>query len=173
MNEQDMMQKLKSDPRAFKSVMQSADGRALLGMLSGGDTAALGRAAQQAADGQGQQGQNGHHAVDQRRVEVLHGHRRQVRQQHAQHQLDGLQLADLALAGQAQPRDQQQIQDDGAEKSSGHEHSPFYGQYAPMRESYTEAIGPRPFDIQNAEPEKGGTPGKSHTKRHVPALPAG
>lgn len=39
MNEQDMMQKLKSDPRALKSVMQSADGRALLGMLSGGDTA--------------------------------------------------------------------------------------------------------------------------------------
>ena len=31
--------------------MQSADGRALLGMLSGGDTAALGRAAQQAAAG--------------------------------------------------------------------------------------------------------------------------
>ena len=51
MNEQDMMQKLKSDPRALKSVMQSADGRALLGMLSGGDTAALGRAAQQAASG--------------------------------------------------------------------------------------------------------------------------
>lgn len=51
MNEQDMMQKLKSDPRAFKSVMQSADGRALLWMLSGGDTAALGRAAQQAASG--------------------------------------------------------------------------------------------------------------------------
>ena len=25
-----------------------------------------------------------------------------------------------------------------------------------MRESYTEATGPRPFDIQNAEPEKGG-----------------
>ena len=49
MNEQDMMQKLKSDPRALKSVMQSADGRALLGMLSGGDTAALG--AQQAASG--------------------------------------------------------------------------------------------------------------------------
>ena len=51
MNEQDMMQKLKSDPRVLKSVMQSADGRALLGMLSGGDTAALGRAAQQAAAG--------------------------------------------------------------------------------------------------------------------------
>ena len=51
MNEQDMMQKLKSDSRALKSVMQSADGRALLGMLSGGDTAALGRAAQQAASG--------------------------------------------------------------------------------------------------------------------------
>ena len=51
MNEQDMMQKLKSDPRALKSVMQSADGRALLGMLSGGDSAALGKAAQQAAMG--------------------------------------------------------------------------------------------------------------------------
>ena len=47
MNDQDMMQKLKSDPRALKSVMQSADGRA----LSAGDTAALGRAAQQAAAG--------------------------------------------------------------------------------------------------------------------------
>ena len=35
-----MMQKLKSDPRALKSVMQSSDGRALLGMLSGGDSAA-------------------------------------------------------------------------------------------------------------------------------------
>ena len=42
MNEQDMMQKLKCDPRALKSVMQSADGRTLLGMLSGGDSAALG-----------------------------------------------------------------------------------------------------------------------------------
>ena len=51
MNEQDMMQKLTSDQRALKSVMQSADGRALLGRLSGGDTAALGRAAQQAASG--------------------------------------------------------------------------------------------------------------------------
>ena len=90
--------------------------------------------------GQSQQRQDGNYSVDQRRVEVLHGHRRQVRQQHGQHQLNGLQLADLALAGQAQPRDQQQIQDDGAEKSSGHEHSPFYGQYAPMGESYTEAV---------------------------------
>ena len=59
MNEQDMMQKLKSDPRTLKSVMQSADGRTLLGMLSGGDSAALGHrtaqgqyaAAQQAAAG--------------------------------------------------------------------------------------------------------------------------
>lgn len=51
MNEQDMMQKLKSDPRTLKSVMQSADGRTLLGMLSGGDSAALGRAAQQVAAG--------------------------------------------------------------------------------------------------------------------------
>ena len=51
MNEQDMMQKLKSDPRTLKSVMQSADGRTLLGMLSGGDSAALGRAAQHAAAG--------------------------------------------------------------------------------------------------------------------------
>ena len=51
MNEQDMVKKLKNDPAALRSVMQSADGRALLGMLSGGDTAALGRAAQQAAAG--------------------------------------------------------------------------------------------------------------------------
>ena len=51
MNEQDIMNKLKSDPCALKSVMQSADGRALLGMLSGGDSAALGKAAQQAAMG--------------------------------------------------------------------------------------------------------------------------
>ena len=50
-NEQDMVKKLKNDPAALRSVMQSADGRALLGMLSGGDTAALGRAAQQAAAG--------------------------------------------------------------------------------------------------------------------------
>ena len=51
MNEQDMVKKLKNAPAALRSVMQSADGRALLGMLSGGDTAALGRAAQQAAAG--------------------------------------------------------------------------------------------------------------------------
>lgn len=51
MNEQDMVKKLKNDPAALRSVMQSTDGRALLGMLSGGDTAALGRAAQQAAAG--------------------------------------------------------------------------------------------------------------------------
>ena len=36
MNEQDMVKKLKNDPAALRSVMQSADGRALLGMLSGG-----------------------------------------------------------------------------------------------------------------------------------------
>ena len=51
MNEQDIMNKLKSDPRALKSVMQSQDGQMLLRMLSGGDSAALGRAAQQAASG--------------------------------------------------------------------------------------------------------------------------
>lgn len=51
MNEQDIMNKLKSDPRALKSVMQSQDGQTLLRMLSGGDSAALGRAAQQAASG--------------------------------------------------------------------------------------------------------------------------
>ena len=34
MNEQDMMKKLKNDPAALRSVMQSADGRALLKMLS-------------------------------------------------------------------------------------------------------------------------------------------
>lgn len=51
MNDQDIMNKLKSDPRALKSVMQSQDGQALLGMLSGGDTAALGQAARQAAVG--------------------------------------------------------------------------------------------------------------------------
>ena len=45
MNEQDIMNKLKSDPRALRSVMQSQDGQALLRMLSGGDSAALGKAA--------------------------------------------------------------------------------------------------------------------------------
>ena len=34
MNEQDIMNKLKSDPRALKSVMQSQDGQTLLRMLS-------------------------------------------------------------------------------------------------------------------------------------------
>ena len=33
MNEQDIVNKLKSDPRALKSVMQSQDGQALLRML--------------------------------------------------------------------------------------------------------------------------------------------
>ena len=42
MNEQDIMNKLKSDPRALKSVMQSQDGQTLLRMLSGGDSAAQG-----------------------------------------------------------------------------------------------------------------------------------
>ena len=51
MNEQDIMNKLKSDPRTLKSVMQSQDGQALLGLLSGGDSAALGQAARQAASG--------------------------------------------------------------------------------------------------------------------------
>ena len=37
MNEQDIVNKLKSDPRALKSVMQSQDGQALLQMLSGGN----------------------------------------------------------------------------------------------------------------------------------------
>ena len=44
MNEQDIVNKLKSDPRALKSVMQSQDGQALLQMLSGGNSAALGQA---------------------------------------------------------------------------------------------------------------------------------
>ena len=90
---------------------------------------------------QGQQRQDGNHPVDQRRIEILHGHRRQVRQQHGQHQLDGLQLADLALSRQTQAHDQQQIQNDGAEKSSGHRHSPFYRQYARGRENYTASSG--------------------------------
>lgn len=51
MNEQDVMQKLKSDPQGLKNVMHSTDGQALLGMLSGGDSAALGAAARQAAGG--------------------------------------------------------------------------------------------------------------------------
>ena len=51
MNEQDIVNKLKSDPRALKSVMQSQDGKALLNMLSGGNSAALGQAARQAASG--------------------------------------------------------------------------------------------------------------------------
>ena len=51
MNEQDIVNKLKSDPRALKSVMQSQDGQALLRMLSGGNSAALGQAARQAASG--------------------------------------------------------------------------------------------------------------------------
>ena len=49
MNDQDIVNKLKSDPRALKSVMQSQDGQALLRMLSGGNSAALGQAARQAA----------------------------------------------------------------------------------------------------------------------------
>ena len=49
MNEQDIVNKLKSDPRALKSVMQSQDGQALLRMLSGGNSAALGQAAQAAS----------------------------------------------------------------------------------------------------------------------------
>ena len=48
MNEQDIVNKLKSDPRALKSVMQSQDGQR---MLSGGNSAALGQAARQAASG--------------------------------------------------------------------------------------------------------------------------
>ena len=51
MNEQDIVNKLKSDPRALKSVMQSQDGQALLNMLSGGNSAALGQAARQAGAG--------------------------------------------------------------------------------------------------------------------------
>ena len=47
----DIVNKLKSDPRALKSVMQSQDGQALLNMLSGGNSAALGQAARQAASG--------------------------------------------------------------------------------------------------------------------------
>ena len=51
MNEQDIMNKLKNEHRALESVMQSRDGQALLSMLSGGDSAALGQAARQAASG--------------------------------------------------------------------------------------------------------------------------
>lgn len=51
MNEQDVMQKLKSDPQGLKAIMQSQDGRALLGLLSGGDSGALSSAAKQAASG--------------------------------------------------------------------------------------------------------------------------
>lgn len=51
MNEQDIVNKLKSDPHTLKSVMQSQDGQALLHMLSGGNSVALGQAARQAASG--------------------------------------------------------------------------------------------------------------------------
>lgn len=51
MNEQEIMNRLKSDPRALTSVMQSQDGQALLGMLSGGNGAALGQAVRNAAAG--------------------------------------------------------------------------------------------------------------------------
>lgn len=51
MNEQDVMQKLKSDPQGLKAIMQSQGGQALLGMLSGGDGNSLSSAAKQAASG--------------------------------------------------------------------------------------------------------------------------
>ena len=47
-----MIQHLKSDPAALRSLMESPDGQALLQMLSGGDQgASLQRAAQSAARG--------------------------------------------------------------------------------------------------------------------------
>ncbi len=51
MEERDIVNKLKSDPRALKNVMHSQDGQMLLNMLSGGDSAALSQAAKQAASG--------------------------------------------------------------------------------------------------------------------------
>ena len=47
-----MMQQLKADPAMLQSLMQSRDGQALLGMLSGGDQgASLQKAAQSSARG--------------------------------------------------------------------------------------------------------------------------
>ena len=68
--------------------------------------------------GQGDQRDDGNDAVEQRQGKVLHGYGGQVGDQQRQHQLDGLQFADLPLAAEAQARDQQQIENDRAEKGS-------------------------------------------------------
>lgn len=52
MDQKEMMERLKRDPAALQAVMQSQDGRTLLGMLSGGDGGrSLQQAVRQAAAG--------------------------------------------------------------------------------------------------------------------------
>ncbi len=52
MEQKELMERLKQNPAALQQVMQSADGQALLKMLSGNDGgSALSRAAMQAASG--------------------------------------------------------------------------------------------------------------------------
>ena len=109
----------------------------------------------------------GHHAVEQRQPEVLHGYRRQIGDQQRQHQLDGLQLTDLPLAAEPQTRDQQQVQDDGAEKRSCqaiHALSiGYFSQYAPAGRKY--AARSVCIDTQNV---KGGFGHRFRHKRHAP-----
>ena len=59
--------------------------------------------------GHGQQGQDGDHPGEQRDAEILHGHRRQVRDDQGEHQFRGLQLPHLALAHQPDPGDDEDV----------------------------------------------------------------
>ena len=73
-----------------------------------------------------QQGENGDDPHEQGDAEVLHGHGSQVRNEQGEHQLRGLQLADLPLSHEADAHDNQQIQNDRSNDRSNHRGlSPF------------------------------------------------
>lgn len=101
--------------------------------------------------GQGDQRDNGDHPVEQRQGEVLHGNGGQIGDQQRQHQLDGLQLADLPLAADAQSGDQQQIEDQGTEKRGGHGSTSFRScipkQYVPAAGKLCRGTAAQPLCI--------------------------
>ena len=68
----------------------------------------------------GQDGQDWNHTGEQRNPQILHGNRRQIRNQHCNDEFRRLHFPDLALAHQTNHQDQQQVQNDGSQQTYQH-----------------------------------------------------
>ena len=75
---------------------------------------------------QGQENQNRDDPGQQRDAEILHGHRGQIGDHHGQHQLTGLQFADLPLSHQPQADHNEKIENDRAAQCGDHVRRPLF-----------------------------------------------